>query len=79
MSIVEDYKQILKTKKPPKTSRNYGKSEYLAPATVANKIQTIKCFLKYCNLIHEVGMDYRRIETPRVKYPIMEHIDREQF
>jgi hypothetical protein len=24
-------------------------------------------------------MDYRRIETPRVKYPIMEHIDREQF
>jgi integrase/recombinase XerD len=79
MGVIEEYRSHLRECSPPKTSRNYWKSSSLAPSTISGKIQTIKWFLKYCNLIYETWIDYRRIETPRVIYPPMEHINRQQF
>lgn len=79
MQLLEDYRADLRGKKPPRNSRHYGKSSTLAQSTIRNKLNTIKCFLKYCNLIHDIGLDFRRIDSPRAKHPPIEHITREQF
>jgi site-specific recombinase XerD len=51
----------------------------IAPSTIGGKIQTIKNFLKFVNFIYDVGLTYTKIESPKVKYPTIEPLSREEI
>jgi site-specific recombinase XerD len=79
LRVIEQYKTHLHTLHPPKTSRHYGVSTYLAPSTIQGKIQTIKMFIKFLNLMYDQGLTYYKIESPKVKYPMIEYLDKEEI
>ncbi|MDR0650228.1 MAG: hypothetical protein LBG59_02220 [Candidatus Peribacteria bacterium] len=79
MKIIEEFKTYLNCLPPPKTSRHYGKNNVIAPSTINGKIQTIKNFLKFVNIIYDVGISYIKIESPKSKYPTIVPLTRNEI
>lgn len=79
LRVIEQYKTHLHTLHPPKTSRHYGINTCLSPSTIWGKIQTIKMFIKFVNLMYDKGFSYYKIESPRVKYPTIEYLNKEEI
>ena len=56
----------------PKTSIYYTKQPTLSPATIQWKRVAVKSFLKFLNLMYDEWLDYRKIETKKVKSDYIE-------
>ena len=76
---IESRKTYLANVKTPKNSIYYQKKSTISPATIQSKITAIKSFLKFMNLIYEMGIDYRKIETKRIKSDYIECINDTEF
>ena len=76
---IEERKTYLSKVKTPRNSIYYMVRPTISQATIQWKITAIKSFLKYINLIYEEGVDYRKIETKRIKSDYIECISEEEF
>lgn len=76
---IESRKTYLTQLPTPKTSIYYTVKPTLSAQTIQTKITAIKSFLKFLNLIYETGLDYRKIETKKIKSDYIECITDEEF
>ena len=60
-----DYAVMLQTVKIDKRSRYYETGPYLAPRTIPKRILSVKNFFKFVNFVHNIWLDYIRIELPK--------------
>lgn len=67
--LIRDYIDKLRNTPTPKTSRYFRTNKYLSPKTVQHKIVTLREFMEFMNNIYEIGLDYSRIELPKVSLP----------
>lgn len=74
MRSIESRKTYLSKIPTPKTSIYYTKWTTLSQQTIQWKIISIKSFLKFLNLIYEKWLDYRKIETKKIKSDYIECI-----
>ncbi len=51
----------------------------ISPQTIQSKITAIKSFLKFINLVYDTGLDYRKIETKKIKSDYIECITETEF
>lgn len=79
LATIESYKTFLSNTKTPKESVYYGIYEYLCPRTIAGKVQAIKNFVKYLNIIYNTGLDYNKIASPKVKSQVMNFLEEEEI
>lgn len=76
---VEKWKTYLSKIPTPKTSIYYTKRTNISPQTIQGKIQAIKSFLKFLNLVYDVWLDYRKIETKKYKSDYIECLTETEF
>jgi integrase/recombinase XerD len=74
MRNIERWKTYLSKIPAPKTSIYYTKWTTLSPQTIQGKIVSIKSFLKFLNIIYEKWLDYKKIETKKIKSDYIECI-----
>lgn len=79
LARIENWKTYLSWIKTPKNSIYYGRKSTLSQSTIQSKITPIKSFLKFLNLIHDTGIDYRKIETKKIKSDYVEYITQEEY
>ena len=79
MINIEKWKTVLSKTLTPPTSIYYMKKPTLSEQTIQGKLVAIKSLLKYLNNYHDIGMDYRRIETKKVKSDYIECITENEF
>lgn len=79
LAKIEKWKTYLSWVKTPKNSIYYGINPTLSQATIQAKITAIKSFLKFLNLIYDCGVDYKKIETKRIKSDYIEYITEKEF
>lgn len=65
MKIINDWKSVLAEKKCSKNSIYYWKNTYLSERTIQTKIQPIKRFLEFTNVIYNIGLNYNYIKVPK--------------
>lgn len=74
MKKIEEWKTYLSKIPAPKTSIYYKYGTTLSKQTIQWKIVAIKSFLKFLNLIYDEGIDYKKIETKKIKSDYVECI-----
>ena len=79
LKTIEAYKTLLSNTVTPKTSIYFGQSECLSPRTIAQKIQAIKNFVKYLNMIYNTGIAYSTIASPKCKSKPMDFLEEEEI
>lgn len=76
---IEEWKTTLNKTLTPKTSIYYMKRTTISQATIQSKLTAIKSFMKYMNYFYGEGIDYRKIETKRIKSEYIECLTEEEF
>lgn len=76
---IEKRKTYLSELKTPNTSIYYKIKPTISQSTIQSKITAVKSFLKFLNLIYESWLDYRKIETKRIKSDYIECITEEEY
>ena len=76
---IEERKTYLSKIKTPRNSIYYMVRPTLSPQTIQWKITAIKSFLKYINIMYDKGIDYRKIETKRIKSDYIECLTDAEF
>lgn len=76
---IEERKTYLSKIPTPPTSIYYTIRPTISPQTIQSKITAVKSFLKFFNLIYDRGIDYRKIETKRIKSDYIECITETEF
>lgn len=76
---IESRKTYLAQLPTPKTSIYYKVKPTLSAQTIQTKITAIKSFLKFLNLIYNEGLDFRKVETKKIKTDYIECITDEEF
>lgn len=76
---IEKWRTCLKQAPTPKTSIYYTIHPTLSPSTIQSKLTAIKSFLKYLNLIYDTWLDYRKIDTKRIKSDYIEYITEDEY
>jgi site-specific recombinase XerD len=79
MIEIEERKTYLSKIKTPRNSIYYTVRPTLSPQTIQGKITAIKSFLKYLNYYYDIGIDYRKIETKKIKSDYIECISKKEF
>lgn len=79
LAKIEKWKTYLSWVKTPKNSIYYWLKSTLSKSTIQSKIISIKSFLKFLNLIYEKGLDYKKIETKKIKSDYIECITEEEY
>lgn len=79
MIEIEERKIYLSKTKTPRNSIYYMVKPTLSPSTIQSKIVSIKSFLKYINLMYDEGLDYKKIETKRIKSDYIECLTDKEF
>jgi site-specific recombinase XerD len=76
---IEERKTYLSKTKTPRNSIYYTVRPTLSPSTIQGKITAIKSFLKYINIMYDDGIDFRKIETKRIKSDYIECITEKEY
>lgn len=76
---IEKRKTYLRETPTPKTSIYYMKKPTLSQSTIQSKLTAVKSLLKYINLFYDTGLDYRKIETKRIKSDYIEYLTEKEF
>ena len=76
---IEKWKNVLANTMTPKTSIYYAIRPTLSQQTIQSKLTAIKSLLKYVNYFYDEGVDYRKIETKRIKSDYIECLTDEEF
>lgn len=76
---IENWKTYLRNTPTPKTSIYYNQKPTLSLSTIQSKITALKSFTKFINLIHNTWLDYRRIETKKIKSDYIQVITENEF
>lgn len=76
---IERWKTYLSKIPTPPTSIYYMVKPTISPQTIQSKITAIKSFLKFINLVYEKWLDYRKIETKKIKSDYIECITETEF
>jgi len=76
---VEHWKTYLSNVKTPKNSIYYQIRPTISQQTIQSKLTAIKSFLKFINLFYETWLDYKNIETKRVKTNYIECLNDSEF
>ena len=79
LAKIEKWKTYLSWVKTPKNSIYYWLKSTLSKSTIQSKIISIKSFLKFLNLIYEKGLDYKKIETKKIKSDYIDCITEEEY
>ena len=66
MYVIENYRTALNEQKTTKNSIYFGQNETLSPRTVQTKIQPIKKFLEFLNIIYNTWLNFQYIKCPKV-------------
>ena len=69
---IENRTTYLNKQPTPKTSIYYTKRPTLSQATIQWKLTAIKSLMKYINYYYEQGLDFRKIETKKIKSDYIE-------
>lgn len=69
---IENWKTTLSKTLTPKNSIYYAVRPTLSQATIQSKLTAIKSLMKYLNVFYDEGIDYRKIETKRIKSDYIE-------
>lgn len=76
---IEEWKTYLSNMKTPRNSIYYTIRTTISPQTIQSKITAIKSFTKYLNYFYDEGIDYRKIETKKIKSDYIECITEEEY
>lgn len=76
---IENRKTYLSNVKTPRNSIYYKVKPTLSPQTIQWKITAIKSFLKYLNYFYDEWIDYKKIETKKIKSDYIEYITDDEF
>lgn len=79
LNQIENRKTTLNRTLTPKTSIYYMVKPTISQATIQTKLTAIKSFMKYLNYFYNEGIDYRKIETKRIKSDYIEYLTEEEF
>ena len=79
MEIIEKWRTYLSELKTPKTSIYYKVKPTISQSTIQSKLTALKSFLKFINLIYSCGLDYKKIETKRIKSDYIEVITENEY
>ena len=79
LKIIENRKTYLRNTPTPKTSMYYNVKPTLSQATIQSKITAIKSFTKFLNLIYNTWLDYKKIESKKIKSDYIEIISENEF
>lgn len=79
MEIIEKWRTYLSELKTPKTSIYYKVKTTISPSTIQSKLTALKSFLKFLNLIYSCWLDYKKIETKRIKSDYIEVISENEY
>ena len=76
---IENRKTTLSKTLTPKTSIYYAMRPTLSQATIQSKLTAIKSLMKYLNYFYDEGLDYKKIETKRIKSDYIECLTDTEF
>lgn len=76
---IERWKTYLRELPTPKNSIYYTIKPTVSQSTIQSKITAIKSLLKYLNLFYDEWIDYRKIETKRIKSDYIDYITEKEF
>ena len=76
---IENRKTYLRNLPTPKNSIYYMKKPTLSQSTIQSKLTAVKSLLKYINLFYDEGLDYKKIETKRIKSDYIEYLTQTEF
>lgn len=79
LSEIEKRKTYLRELPTPKNSIYYSMKPTLSQSTIQSKLTAIKSLLKYINLFHDSWVDYKKIETKKIKSDYVEYITQTEF
>lgn len=79
LTEIENRKTILSQTPTPRKSIYRMKRPTISPSTIQGKIISIKSFLKFLNNFYDVGLDYRKIETKKIKSDYIEYLTDYEF
>lgn len=79
IKFIELYKSSLRKKKINSRSIYYGENKYLCDRTIQWKIQPIKSFLYFMNVVYNIGMNYAYIKVPRADSKHMDYFEVEDL
>lgn len=76
---IENRKTYLRNLPTPKNSIYYMKKPTISQSTIQSKLTAVKSLLKYINLFYDEGLDYKKIETKRIKSDYIEYLTQTEF
>ena len=76
---IENRKTYLSKIPTPKTSIYYTIQPTISQQTIQWKIVAVKSFLKYINIMYDEWLDYRKIETKKIKSDYIECLTDPEF
>lgn len=76
---IESRKTYLRELPTPKNSIYYTVKPTISPSTIQSKITALKSFIKFLNLIYECWLDYKKIESKKIKSDYIECISENEF
>lgn len=79
LTEIENRKTILSQTPTPCKSIYRMKRPTLSPSTIQGKIISIKSFLKFLNNFYDCGLDYRKIETKKIKSDYIECLTENEY
>lgn len=79
MKIIDQYRTLLANQKTTKNSIYYGLQEKLSPRTIQTKIQPIKRFLEFLNVMYNTGLNYLYIKCPKVYSKHMDFFEKDEI
>lgn len=79
LTEIEKRKTYLRELPTPKNSIYYTVKPTISQSTIQSKITAIKSLLKYLNYFYDEWIDYRKIETKRIKSDYIESVSQTEF
>ena len=79
MRSIENWRTYLRWVKTPKTSIYYKIKPTISLSTIQSKITALKSFMKFLNLIYDIWLDYRKIESKKIKSDYIQVISDDEF
>ena len=76
---IENRKTYLRNVKTPKTSIYYTIKPTISQSTIQSKITALKSFTKFINLIYNIWLDYKKIESKKIKSDFIQVISDDEF
>ena len=76
---IEKRKTYLRELPTPKNSIYYTIKPTLSQSTIQSKLTAVKSLIKYINLFYNEWLDYKKIETKRIKSDYIEYITDNEF